>query len=614
METGSRHKSKYKYLDGKPFKEKFTNLLVPNATDSKFVDTNGFFTAMPWKAKGGGQLAIMKVDDYKKFHINDPMLKGHLAPISAFEFNPFVDTFLATASEDGTSMLWNIPIEGLTEDLKEPNATLYGHSKKITHLTFNPTASNVMLTASFDKDIRIWDVSTAKEALHIPDVIGQPTSIEWNYDGSLVAAANKNKSLYILDPRDPSGETHVDKAHNGPKQLKVCWLGSSNKLLTTGTNKQMFKELGVWDTRDLSSPLKIKKDDKILEVVEPFFDDDKNLVFTATKGERRVNMWELADDDEVIHKISSWTGEGCHRGFNLFPKRFVDVYSSEFVRAVRLTEDSCEYVSFGLPSKQGAFVSSLYGQCSSGNNTCDIADWKEGKSAAPDLVDINPDLLSSLQLRTSDGVIVSTNDEEEEKDEVADLAPTESTEDNKANYLRKITKLENRLREVEEAPKEDSEEVKKLRQDNEDLQDKIDELESRISDMDDSHKQREEELQKIIQEKEDEIQRLLQNQTQATYQANDTYQSNEVPQTTDSYQAQDHHQELQDHHQELQDHHQEQQDHHQELQDHHQEQQDYNAEGDNYAGQPAQETYNEQPYDAPVPSDPKDDSDDNEFD
>lgn len=295
---------------GKPFKEKFYNIPVPNTPDSKFVATNGFFTAMPWKAKGGGQVAIMKVDDYKKFDINDPMLKGHSAQISAFEFHPFVDTFFATASEDGTSMLWTIPIDGLTEDLKEPNATLCGHSKKITHLTFNPTASNVMLTASFDKDIRVWDVNQAKEMLHVPDVIGQATGVEWNYDGSLVAAANKNKGLFVLDPRDPSGEIHNDKCHNGPKQIKVCWLGSSNRLLTTGTNRQMFKEIGIWDPRDLSSPLKLKRDEKNLEVVEPFYDQDKNMVFTASKGERRVNIWELADDDEMIHKISSWLGEG----------------------------------------------------------------------------------------------------------------------------------------------------------------------------------------------------------------------------------------------------------------------------------------------------------------
>jgi coronin-1B/1C/6 len=221
----------------------------------------------------------MKVDDFTKFQINDPMLKGHTGAITDFEFNPFIDNVLATASEDGTAALWTIPIDGLTEDLKIPNATLYGHSKKLTHLRFNPSAENVLATASFDLDVKIWDAYHAKEVSTTSGVIGQPTCLEWNYDGSLLAAMDKKKILHVVDPRDQAGAMKTDKAHDGPKQLKCCWLDSSNRILTTGMSKSMFKEIAIWDLRDLTSPVINKKSDKNIEVSDPFYDPFNKLVY-----------------------------------------------------------------------------------------------------------------------------------------------------------------------------------------------------------------------------------------------------------------------------------------------------------------------------------------------
>lgn len=451
----------------------------------------------------------MKVDDYSKFELNDPMLKGHTAPISDFEFNPFVDNLLATASEDGTAALWTIPFEGLTEDLKDPNATLYGHSKKLTHLRFNPTAANVLATTSFDKDIRIWDANTAKEAMNISGLIGQPTCLEWNYDGSMLAAVDKTKALHVFDPRCQAEATSNPTIHNGPKQLKCCWLGTSNRIVTTGTNKQMFKEIGVWDSRDLSNPIKIQKGEKNLEVSDPFYDETNNLIYCAVKGESRVNIYELADDSEVIHKVASWKGEGSHRGFNFFPKRFVDVFSSELMRAVRLTDKVCEYVSFGLPKKKGAFVPSLYGKCDNGHATTQSTEWLGGESVAPESVDINPELLPSLKLRTSDGIIDTTVEETKEPaDNAAEI------EEMKAAYQRQVTELEDKLKDAG-TTQEDAQELEDLRQENVELAQKVADLENKIQEAESAHKLKEEELQNTIAAKEQQIQELLQNQTQA---------------------------------------------------------------------------------------------------
>lgn len=323
---------------GVSYKDRFTDIKVPNSTESKFVASNGFFTAIPWKATGGGHLLVMKVDDYKKFKHDDPMIKGHTGSILDFDFNPFIDNFLATASEDGSVGLWTIPTEGLTKDLKTPSAMMFGHSRKVTHLTFNPSAENVLASAATDRELKIWDAYRGKEQLSISGLIGQPTCVEWNYDGSMIAATDKEKNLHVLDPRSGSSALLSANIHEGQKQIKCCWLGDSNRILTTGLNSSMMKEICIWDSKDISQPLIRKKVDKNIEVSDPFYDSNNNLVYLAVKGEQKVNIWELVNDDEMIYQISTYKGEGNIRGFNFLPKRFVDVMSSELMRAVRLTD------------------------------------------------------------------------------------------------------------------------------------------------------------------------------------------------------------------------------------------------------------------------------------
>jgi coronin-1B/1C/6 len=468
----------------------------------------------------------MKVDDFTKFHINDPMLKGHSGAITDFEFNPFIDNVLATASEDGTAAIWTIPLEGLTEDLKTPNATLFGHSKKLTHLRFNPSAENVMATASFDQDIRIWDAYQAKEVSITSGLIGQPTCLEWNYDGSLLAVMDKKKRLHVVDPRDQKGALMADPAHDGPKQLKCCWLDSSNRILTTGMSKQMFKEIAIWDCRDLQNPVINKKADKNIEVSDPFYDPINKLVYCAVKGEARVNIWEIVDDDEGIYPVAMYKGEGSHRGFNFFPKRFVDCTSTELMRCLRLTDKFCEYVTFRLPKKAGAFVPGLYGDCPNGSFSKTLDQWVSGESAPPPAVPISPDLAASIKLRLHDGSVPASNNEEKKTTETEVVtvaasssssvmhapvssggsmnaqAPIKEIEEMKQSFERKITELEDQLKEKESAiatePETDfSDQVSKLIEENDQLKDKLQEFEDRVS-----------ELELLTAEKDSEIERL----------------------------------------------------------------------------------------------------------
>ena len=63
-----------------------------------------------------------------------------------------------------------------------------------------------------------------------------------------------------------------------------------------------------------------------------------------------MHVWEVADDDEVIHNVASYKSDDAQRGFSFLPKKFTCPDAGEIMRAVRLTDKKCEYVSFRLPN------------------------------------------------------------------------------------------------------------------------------------------------------------------------------------------------------------------------------------------------------------------------
>ena len=77
-----------------------------------------------------------------------------------FDFSPFNDALLATASEDGTIKFWIIPEEGITKDVTEHDAELRGHAKKLIFAKFHPTADYTIASAGADSTVRVWDIAS----------------------------------------------------------------------------------------------------------------------------------------------------------------------------------------------------------------------------------------------------------------------------------------------------------------------------------------------------------------------------------------------------------------------------------------------------------------------
>jgi hypothetical protein len=149
--------------------------------------------------------------------------------------------------------------------------------------------------------------------------------------------------------------------------------------LTTGFSKMAERQYAVWDLRDLSQPLIMKRLDDYAGIANPFYDEDSKVVFIAGKGESAVSFYQFSTESpNYLDYLHAYKGKEPQKGFSFMPKKVVDVMQCEMMRGVRLTGKTLEYVSFKVPRKSGTFATDLYPDCRSGVSGLNFEEYWSG--------------------------------------------------------------------------------------------------------------------------------------------------------------------------------------------------------------------------------------------
>jgi len=204
------------------------------------------------------------------------------------------------------------------------------------------------------------------------------TGLEWSHNGSLLGCITKDKQAFIFDPRK-EGQAMVANTHEGARQQKICWLGDSQNFITAGFSKTSERQYAVWDNRDLSQPLIMKRLDDYIGIPMLFFDEDTRVLFISNKGESATSFYQYSTESaNYIDFLYAFKGKEPQKGFSFMPKRTVDLMSCELIRAVRMTAKTVEYVSFKVPRKSGTFQPDLYPNCKSLNPSMTFEEYWGG--------------------------------------------------------------------------------------------------------------------------------------------------------------------------------------------------------------------------------------------
>ena len=130
--------------------------------------------------------------------------------------------------------------------------------------------------------IRLWDISKGAEMQNIDCHTQLVQSLDWNYNGNLMTTTCKDKKLRIIDAR--TGKVAAEtNGHQGIKGSRVCWLGNSDRIATTGFSRMSDRQLFLWDAKNLKTPIKEEAIDTSSGILMPFYDNDTKLLYLAGK-------------------------------------------------------------------------------------------------------------------------------------------------------------------------------------------------------------------------------------------------------------------------------------------------------------------------------------------
>ena len=366
-----------------------------------------------------GTLAVIPSTKFGRLPRDLPLVSGHTGGIMDFEFSPFNDNLLVSASEDTTLKLWQIPDEGLKNHLKDPVLTLEGHGKKVSFCTFNPCAENILASTSFDMTCKIWNLAEQEASYSIP-VPDQVMHVKWNYNGSLVAITSKDKKLHIVDPRQ-SKIAVATKICDGPKPTKVEWVGNPsdecNTLITTGMTSQAERQLCMWDIRKMPEDGTVEGGNLTMLTVDqgtgalyPFFDPGTQMLYIAGKGDSNVRYFEVVNCDPYFHFIEAFKSTVPQKGFDFLPKRCVDVGVHEIMKGLKLESTAVQPVSFRVPRKSEAFQEDIFPDCAAGLPAMNSDDWVAGQNRQPILTSMKPGMQKVQGSGAAAPAVVSVKD------------------------------------------------------------------------------------------------------------------------------------------------------------------------------------------------------------
>jgi WD40 repeat protein len=107
--------------------------------------------------------------------------------------------------------------------------------------------------------------------------------MKWNYDGSRLAVITKNKQMHVFDPRQQDA-VQVTQSHESSKAQRLVWLGESNNILSTGFSNYGERQYAIWDSRNMETPLTLRKLDNSMNVPFIHYDESSKVVYIVNKG------------------------------------------------------------------------------------------------------------------------------------------------------------------------------------------------------------------------------------------------------------------------------------------------------------------------------------------
>lgn len=208
------------------------------------------------------------------------------------------------------------------------------------------------------------------------------TSLSWSANGSTLVTTSRDKKLRFWDVRQEK-PAHEVPGHGGAKSSRVTWMGDHDRVVTTGFSKMSERQLGLWDTRNPTTPIgDFMPLDSGSGIGMPFWDDGCQILYLAGKGDGNIRYYEYQNDK--FEYLSEYRSPNPQRGLAFMPKRGVNTHENEIMRAFKSVDDAyIEPISFIVPRRAETFQDDIYPPTVGSEPAMTSEEWFQGKSALP---------------------------------------------------------------------------------------------------------------------------------------------------------------------------------------------------------------------------------------
>lgn len=391
--------SKFRHIFGSNLKRElcFDNIRVSKASwDSTFCCVNPKFLAVIVESGGGGAFLVLPLEKAGRIPPDAPLVGGHKGPVLDIAWCPHNDNVIASASEDCTVKVWQIPDGGISKTMVDSVVDLQKHQRRVGLVIWHPSAHNVLLSAGSDNKVVIWNVGTgeALKCFTLPDLVYSGC---WNWDGSEVLFTCKDRKIRRVDPR--SGEIEEEAvAHEGNKASRAIYL-KNGLVFTTGFTKHSERQYSLRAPGHLDDPIVMVELDTSNGVMFPLYDPDANLIYLCGKGDSVVRYFEITPEPPFVHYINTFQTPDPQRGIGMMCKRGCDVSTCEISRFYRLNNNGfCQIIPFVVPRKSELFQEDLYPDTLADVPALTADQWFSGTNADPIMVPMTETGVQSKQV------------------------------------------------------------------------------------------------------------------------------------------------------------------------------------------------------------------------
>ncbi|MEU0877253.1 helix-turn-helix domain-containing protein [Lentzea sp. NPDC005914] len=271
---------------------------VAVSPDGRRIATSNDRTVRIWPVEGGeprvlsghtdvvrglafspdGRLASTSVDrTVRVWDQDEPLvLTGHTAPVVAATF---AGDALATASDDHTVRLWDLPGD-----------QIQAHSDSVYSVAAH---GDLIATGSYDRTVKLWQNGRLLTVLTGPrDAVN---TVQFSPDGKTLLAASADHRVHrwtITDPRKPEELPALDGHTDAVNTLAVS---PDGRLVATGSTD---RTIVLWDARTGASLDTLRGHADSVEALA-FSPDSSRLA--SGSGDFSVRVWDVASRAVVTH-------------------------------------------------------------------------------------------------------------------------------------------------------------------------------------------------------------------------------------------------------------------------------------------------------------------------